>query len=271
LRIFIVDEHYSQEVLVLGSIIIDEKNANALIKAFIEFKKELFGESREYLPFKWNLSKKNKTQKEALLLLRKRDLTKKDTHSKVIGLVARHTLKIVAVVCEDTRKLRWPGVNPVDFYCWAFKFLLTRFYFILENEGKIKTERGIIIADIHPKRKLIHRDFNTLMLDIFYRPQRFFNRTIPALKEYFLGSFSFGYTEFNCLIQICDCVIGCIGDWIKHIVENDTIPQDHLLREIANKFHNSPEKSSKVKGYGLKVFPPTGKLYSLIPSNLGYL
>ena len=271
MKLFVIDESYNRRVLILGSIVIDEDNAGNLVNEFLEFKKGLYGDGNEHLPFKWNLSGGNKAQRDARSLLLSRSLTKKYTHPKVIELISGHRLLIVAVVCEDVRNLRWPGTTTVDFYCWAFKFLLTRFYFMLEDEQGTAGDKGLLIADIHPRRKLLSRDFNRIMQDCFYRPQKFSNRTIPALREHFLASFSFGYAESNCLIQICDCIVGCTGDWINTILDNRAIPEDHLFREIVNKFRCSPTSSCTVKGYGFKVFPNTGELYGIIPSNLGYL
>ncbi len=269
MKIFAIDEAYDDKIIVLSCIGLEEDVADRLIREFIGFKQKLYGEGKEYLPFKWNLSKGNKTQYTALKILQKRNFTKKDTHPQVIEILSRYPFTIIAAICEDVRKFKFfERKSSVDFYPQAFKFVLTRIYFLLEKEGKIKKEKGIIIADVHPKEKVFKKDFSNIMLNTFYREQKFPNRIIPALKEYFLGSLSFSYVEFNCLLQISDCIAGCMYDWIKEILKRNQLPKNHLFEKLIPKLRKNPDYPYCVKGYGLKIFPSSGKLYDLIPSNL---
>lgn len=154
-----LDESFDENVFVLGGIfIIDEEGLSSTLSKWQEFKKSIG--LRESDPIKWSLGGKG-DEKNIKSKIKRHFSAEKDWLStfriKALNIISSCNPILLASLNEDVR-VKWykkilsnNQISPVEFYLWAFKFLLQRIWWLVKDKDNVKNV--FVIIDKPPEAK----------------------------------------------------------------------------------------------------------------------
>lgn len=267
-----LDDSFSNEVFCLGGLLIQESKLENILKEWRNFKKSLGLEELD--PIKWSLGD-NKEEKNIKDKLKKcfsgdRDwLTK--FHCKTLHRISTFDLKLVASLHQDIRGYKklfeTNKLSPIDFYLWAFRFLLQRIWYQIKDSG----HKVIVILDKPPQSKKLKGSEAKICKcyrDAYEQGFRFDSNQIPPLKN--AGFFECPFiakSDFSSFVQISDFCVGSIRERARDLLKNNQDSHSRFfLNPILALFYGSNE--GNIINRGLVVFPKDKRLYYLMTNEI---
>lgn len=264
-----LDESFSERVFCLGGILVNENDMSHIQQDWIEFK-EVIGLNRSDF-IKWSLGSEGEEKiikdKIKLSLRDERDWLK-SFHMKTLDKISSFELMLVASIHQDVRLIQRiigdKKISPVDFYIWAFKFVIQR---IWQNVKDDDTLSCFIFIDKPPESRRLKgtdKQICESFKETYYKGFNFENSNIPPLKN--CGFFEcpfIGKSNYSSFIQISDFCVGAIRERAKDLLKDKiNNPSKDYIKLLKSKFYKTDTED--IVGFGLVVFPRERELYGLI-------
>jgi len=267
-----LDESFYGNVFCLAGILIEESKLADILSQWREFKRSL--DLNELDPIKWSLGdnkeEKNIKNKIRRFLLGHRDWLTKFRNS-ALNKIASFDLKLLASLHQDVRWYKkissTEKLSAVDFYLYAFRFLLQRIWYQIRDKG----HEVLVILDKPPESKNFKGSEAKICecyRDAYEKGFQFDCNQIAPLKN--AGFFECPFiakSDFSSFVQISDFCVGAIRKRAKDLLSNDLdSPSRTFFKTILRLFYGSDE--GNIIGRGLVVFPRDQRLHKLMTDEI---
>ncbi len=261
-----LDESFDERVFCLGGIFIEENKIPETLKKWRELKGKIGLNEIDHL--KWSLGDKGK-EKKIKEKIKKFYRSERDWlttfRRETLTQISQLNLKLIASLHQNVKRSRQ---STVDFYIWAFKFLLQRIWWMVKDE---KQKHIFVIVDKPPEAKNFRGAESKIyecFQEVYERGFKFDDRRIPPLKDSgFFECLFVAKNDFSSFIQISDFCVGVLRQRARDLLQkskNETSKE--FLKLIINLFHKTNE--GDIIGRGLIVFPKDQTLHQLIKNDI---
>ena len=264
-----IDESYSGKIFCLGGVIIRETNLDQISSEINSFKDLLGLYNSDFIKFSLGDSGEDKKIKKKIKEALNREQKWLTTfRNRVLEKIASFDLTIIASVHQDVRRfLSRQKSTPLDFYIFAFKFLIQRIWWIAKDLNDLLNI--IIILDSPPGKNAILKICNQYK-EAYYEGFSFpeSNTNIPPLKYHgFFESPLISKSDFNKFIQISDFCAGAIKERGKDLLNNNTkSASKEFMKKLLPKLYRS--NNEDIIGKGIVVFPRDRELHTLMEEDI---
>lgn len=252
-----MDESFSEKVFCLSGIIIDDQNTCQIIEEISELKIRLGLKKSDC--FKYSPDGQLKSKLMNILSSERDWLT--SYRKKVINVIAKLDILLIVSIHEDKRSWLKKKFSPVDFYLWAFKFLIQRLYFSKADDSAI-----MVVVDKPPESGNLKKTESKICeyySHAYNDGFEFDDNRIPPLKE---CSFSecpfFTKAAYSSLLQVADFCAGVFRGQSQDLLNGkNEAPSRTFAKKLIPKLYKT---AGEVYGRGLIVWPKDSQLNSMI-------
>jgi hypothetical protein len=261
-----LDESFGEKIFCLGGILIEESEMHIILDKWRDYKTSLGLTPSTFI--KWSLGD-NKEEKKIKDTLRSTFREERDWlttfRNRTLNEISSFNLTLLASLHQDVRR-RSDRLSPVDFYLWAFKFILQRIWWQVRNSDYTI----FVIIDKPPESKGFKHAEKRICecyKNAYENGFQFDDNSIPPLKNTgFFESPLVTKGNFCSFIQISEFVVGAIAQRAKDLLRNRHDSKSKgFLKAILLKFHS---ERGEIIRKGLVVFPPNRELLSLIQQDI---